>query len=456
MYTDTTRTPIFAGPDTEAPMIKFLPFWTVRPRALVLAAEASLLGAILAGAVLSSIWSHSMAETSVGIVLGLAGGQIVLHLAGISRSIVDPNPVGFFRGILGSLLMGLLLAGVLTVTFPAFSHGYSDGLMAWFSAVGFVAALRPILRSLVRRHRLIQTLMILGPNEMAEKLYLELASCEDAVRHGGSAGDLDLSMNQERVARIVVADPSRTSKRDLAALIDSRMRGLKVEQAVESCETMCRKIWIEGLEPEWWIYSDGFVPTRPCRFLKHAIDIAGAIAMLVTLWPLLVVSAIAIKLTSEGPVFYRQERVGRHGRTFMVLKFRSMYVDAEAKSGPQWAAENDSRITPLGAILRKFRIDELPQLFNVLKGDMSFVGPRPERPYFVEMLKRDIPYYDVRHYVRPGITGWAQVKHPYGASVADSYEKLQYDLYYQKHMSLLLDLTIVFKTLRVVIAGRGR
>jgi exopolysaccharide biosynthesis polyprenyl glycosylphosphotransferase len=437
-------------------MIKFLPFWTVRPRALVLGAEASLTAAILVGAVLTAIRSNSIADTSIGVVLGVMGGQAVLHLAGIGRSIVDPNPIGFLRGILGSMLMGLVLASVLTVAFPAFSNGYSDGLVAWFVAVGFVAVLRPILRSLVRRHRLIQTLMILGPNEMAEKLYLELSSGEDAVRHAGAAGDLDLGMNQERVARIVVADPRRTSKRDLDALIDSRMRGLKVEQAVESCETICQKIWIEGLEPEWWIYSDGFVPTRPCRFLKHTIDIVGAVALLFVVWPLLILSAIAIKLTSEGPVFYRQERVGLHGRTFMVLKFRSMYVDAESKSGPQWAAENDRRITPLGAILRKFRIDELPQLFNVLKGDMSFVGPRPERPYFVEMLKRDIPYYDVRHYVRPGITGWAQVKHPYGASVADSYQKLQYDLYYQKHMSLLLDLTIVFKTLRVVLAGRGR
>jgi exopolysaccharide biosynthesis polyprenyl glycosylphosphotransferase len=456
MYIGTTRTPIFAGPDADAPVIKFLPFWTVRPRALVLGAEAGLLGAIFAGAVLSTIRSNSVADTSVGVVLGVAGGQVVLHLAGVGRSIADPNPMGFFRGIFGSLLMGLLLTAVLTAAFPAFSRGYTGGLLAWFAAVGFVVALRPILRSLIRRHRLIQTLMILGPNEMAEKLYGELASCEAAVQHAETSGDLELDINQDRISRIVVADPSRTSKRDLDALIDSRMRGLKVEQAVESCETMCRKIWIEGLEPEWWIYSDGFVPTRPCRFLKHTLDILGAVFLLITTWPLLVLSAIAIKLTSEGPVFYQQERVGLHGRIFMVLKFRSMHADAEAKTGPQWASENDGRITRIGAILRKFRIDELPQLFNVLKGDMSFVGPRPERPYFVERLKQDIPYYDVRHYVRPGITGWAQVKHSYGASVADSYQKLQYDLYYQKHMSLLLDLTIVFKTMRVVFAGRGR
>jgi len=437
-------------------MIKFLPFWAVRPRALVLAAEAGLTGAILAGTVLTAIRSNGVADTSIGVVLGVAGGQACLHLAGTGRSILNPNPVGFHRGILGSLLVGLVLASALTLSFPAFSHEYSGGLVAWFVAVGFVAALRPILRSLIRRHRFIQTLMILGPNEMAEKLYLELASGEDAVLNSGTADELDLGVSQESVARIVVADPRRTSKRDLTALIDSRMRGLKVEQAVESCESMCGKIWIEGLEPEWWVYSDGFIPTAPCRFLKHAIDMTGAIVLLLTLWPLMLLSAIAVKLTSEGPVFYRQERMGLHGRTFMVLKFRSMRVDAESKSGPQWATQNDQRTTPIGGFLRKFHIDELPQLFNVLKGDMSFVGPRPERPYFVEMLKRDIPYYDVRHYVRPGITGWAQVKHPYGASVEDSYQKLQYDLYYQKHMSLLLDLNIVLKTLRVILAGDGR
>jgi exopolysaccharide biosynthesis polyprenyl glycosylphosphotransferase len=437
-------------------MIKFLPFWTVQPRALVLAAEAALTVAILVGTVLTAIHANRLADTSIGVVLGVAGGQAVLHLAGIGRWILDPNPIRFLRSIFGTLFLGLALAGILSLALPAFSHSYSRGLIAWCAAVGFVAALRPILRSLVRRHRLIKTLMILGPREMAEKIYNELSRGEDVVRHPAASGDLQLGMSQERVSRIVVADPRGTAERDLVALIDSRMRGLKIEQAVKSCENMCGKIWIEGLEPEWWIYSDGFIPTWPSRFLKHSIDIVGAVVWLLLVWPVMLAAAIAIKLTSPGPVFYRQERVGLHGRPFMVLKFRSMRVDAEAKSGPQWATKNDNRVTSIGGMLRKFRIDELPQLFNVLKGDMSFVGPRPERPHFVEMLKRDIPYYDVRHYVRPGITGWAQVKYPYGASVADSYEKLQYDLYYQKHISLLLDLSIVFKTFRVVLTGDGR
>jgi len=165
---------------------------------------------------------------------------------------------------------------------------------------------------------------------------------------------------------------------------------------------------------------------------------------------------LLIKLTSAGPVLYRQERVGQHGRPFMVFKFRSMYVNAESGTGPVWAAKNDGRVTPFGRILRKFRIDELPQLFNVLRGEMAIVGPRPERPCFMDTLKQKIPYYDLRHYVRPGITGWAQVMYPYGASIDDAYEKLQYDLYYSKHMSLLLDLTILIKTFKVVLSGNGR
>ena len=433
-------------------MTRFLSFWVVKPRALVLAAQAALTAGIMGFAALAVNQSAGNVDMSIGVVLGLAGGQAFLHMTGIDRTIVDPNSVSFLRGILGSLLAGLLLAGVLSVAFPSFSHGYSGGLAAWFLSVGFLVALRPILGSLVRKHRLVQTLMILGPNEMAEKLYRELATGESVF----SSEDSQPAIRQERVSRIVVTDPQMATRQDLETLIDSKLRGLKIEQAVESCENMCGKIWIEGLRPEWWIYSGGFIPTRPCRFLKRAIDTVGAAVMTLMAAPLLALTALSIKLTSPGPVLYRQERVGRYGRNFTVLKFRSMYADAEAKTGPMWASRNDSRITPVGRVMRKFRIDELPQLLNVLKGEMSFVGPRPERPFFVESLRQAIPYYDLRHYVRPGITGWAQVKYRYGASVGDAYEKLQYDLYYSKHMSLLLDSTILVKTLKVVFSGDGR
>jgi sugar transferase (PEP-CTERM system associated) len=319
---------------------------------------------------------------------------------------------------------------------------------------GFAAVFRPALRALMRR-RLVHALMILGPPRMAESLYEELSRGDDIVHDDANAA-MELLMSEECVSRIIIADPRMSAEHDLPALIDSRMRGLKIEQAVESCESMRGKLWLEGLQPEWWIYSHGFIPTRAFRALKYVIDIIGAILLVLMLWPLLLITALAIKLTSRGPVFYRQERVGMAGRTFMAIKFRSMRNDAESKSGPQWAAANDNRITRVGHIIRRFRIDELPQFFNVLKGDMSLIGPRPERRHFVEMLAREIPYYNVRHYVRPGITGWAQVMYPYGASVTDAYEKLQYDLYYAKHMSLPLDLLIIFKTLKVVLSGNGR
>jgi lipopolysaccharide/colanic/teichoic acid biosynthesis glycosyltransferase len=172
--------------------------------------------------------------------------------------------------------------------------------------------------------------------------------------------------------------------------------------------------------------------------------------------PLMALIAIAIKLDTPGPIVFSQERVGLRGRRFMVHKFRSMRRDAERHTGPMWAKENDDRVTRIGAFLRKCRFDELPQLWNVLRGEMSFIGPRPERPYFVDLLKAEIPFFDLRHYVKPGITGWAQVMYPYGASVEDSHRKLEYDLYYAKNLSLSLDLLILLKTVGVVIKGEGR
>ena len=189
----------------------------------------------------------------------------------------------------------------------------------------------------------------------------------------------------------------------------------------------------------------------------HKLVFVVSAALLIALTaPLMALIAIAVKLNSRGPVLFRQERVGLDARVFVLNKFRSMRHNAEAETGPTWAKEQDSRITSVGWILRKFRLDELPQAFNVLRGEMSFIGPRPERPCFVEMLRKEIPYYDLRHYVKPGVTGWAQVMYSYGASIEDAYKKMQYDLYYVKHLSLWMDILILFKTARVVLFGHGR
>jgi exopolysaccharide biosynthesis polyprenyl glycosylphosphotransferase len=439
-------------------MIRFLSCWVVPPRSFLLAAEAALTGIIVGFAIWIATRTAGMADVSIGLVIGLAGGQVVLAFTGIERTIVNPDPLRFLRAILGSLLIGVIFTVILFEAVPRFSQGYSGLLLAWLLSVVFAAAVRPLLRWLARRHRLIETTMIYGTDDLAEKLYQELSTGDTVVPSNvSSAGQFQVDSNQEHVSRIVIADPPAAVRGDVAAsLLDSKLRGLRIERAVESCEKMCRKIWLAGLQPEWLLCSNGFAPTRICRGVKWCVDTIGAVFVTLLISPLLIVTALAIKLTSPGPVFYRQERVGRFGRTFTVYKFRSMYADAESRTGPTWAVQNDSRITPLGRILRKLRIDELPQVFNVLKGEMSFVGPRPERPYFVESLKKEIPFYDLRHYVRPGITGWAQVMYRYGASVADSYEKLQYDLYYTKHMSVLLDLTILIKTLKVVISAGGR
>jgi exopolysaccharide biosynthesis polyprenyl glycosylphosphotransferase len=189
--------------------------------------------------------------------------------------------------------------------------------------------------------------------------------------------------------------------------------------------------------------------------VKRVFDLLVSLSLLTVTSPIMLITAILIKLESHGPVFYRQERIGQHGRPFSIFKFRSMRADAEKDGRPQWARKNDDRITLIGRFIRRTRIDELPQVFNVFMGEMSFVGPRPERPYFVADLNRKIPYYGVRHIVKPGITGWAQVRYPYGASVEDSLEKLQYDLYYVKNHSLFLDLMILTQTVQVVLWGQG-
>jgi sugar transferase (PEP-CTERM system associated) len=220
-------------------------------------------------------------------------------------------------------------------------------------------------------------------------------------------------------------------------------------------ERLTGKILVDDLKPSWLIFSDGFVISRWTRFVKRLIDVVLATIGVVASAPLAVVTAIAVKLDSEGPVLYGQERVGEGGRPFTVWKFRSMRQDAERGGRPIWATDQDDRITRVGRFIRKTRLDELPQFWNVLRGDMSFVGPRPERPFFVEQLAKEIPFYQQRHAVKPGLTGWAQVKYQYGSSVEDAMEKLRYDLYYIKHLSVSLDVSIVFDTVKVILFGKG-
>jgi exopolysaccharide biosynthesis polyprenyl glycosylphosphotransferase len=268
---------------------------------------------------------------------------------------------------------------------------------------------------------------------------------------------LDDIVRREGIGRVVIAEKDPQARAWLSsALVDLRLRGLQVVDAADFYEELFGKIWVEALSSEWFLHTKGFHHSRASVALKRLVDIVGALVLLLLTAPVMAAVAIAIKLDSPGPVLFRQFRVGLFGKPFVIYKFRSMRQNAESQSGPRWAVENDNRLTRIGGFLRKFRFDELPQVFNVLKGDMSLVGPRPERPCFLDKLTEAVPFYDLRHYVKPGITGWAQVKYRYGASVYDTCRKLEYDIFYAKHRSFISDLTIMFQTIGVVAFGKGQ
>lgn len=252
------------------------------------------------------------------------------------------------------------------------------------------------------------------------------------------------------ISEIIVALDDRRGVLDVRDLLECRLKGIRVTEAATFFEREAGKVDLNHIYPSWLIYSDGFQRSWLTDPLKRLFDIAVSAAVLIGTAPIWVLTALAIKLDSPGPVFYRQVRVGFRGRPFSVLKFRSMRTDAE-KAGPQFARAGDARVTRVGALIRKTRIDELPQTVNVLRGDMSFVGPRPERPNFVKEFEKLVPYYNDRHNVKPGITGWAQINYPYGDTLDDAREKLTYDLYYIKNYTLFLDMVIILKTLNIVV-----
>ncbi|HTV44132.1 MAG TPA: TIGR03013 family XrtA/PEP-CTERM system glycosyltransferase [Stellaceae bacterium] len=267
----------------------------------------------------------------------------------------------------------------------------------------------------------------------------------------GALADLGCRLG---ASEIVVATDERRGL-PVHQLLHCKLTGIRITDFLDFWERETRTVDLEALRPAWLFYSDGFRCGVTDAFLKRCFDITVSLALLIFSLPLLVATACLIKLESPGPVLYRQERIGLHGRVFTIFKFRSMHTDAEGDGRPRWAAKGDPRVTNVGAVIRKLRIDELAQILNVLRGDMSFVGPRPERPYFVDRLSRIIPYYAERHWVRPGITGWAQINYPYGASTEDARRKLAFDLYYVKNRSIFLDFLILLQTARVIFWNHG-
>ncbi len=328
----------------------------------------------------------------------------------------------------------------------------------------------------LRRRLFAERIMIVGHGTLCEEIIHEINSRPDSgyqiaglvSTNANSPSNLPpdipaFSMgasvcqlaNDFDAKRIIVAMDERRGKLPTEDLLRCKMGGIQVQEGETLYEELTGRLFVENLNPSWLIFSDGFRKPRITRFVKRFTgSVIAGVLLLLTL-PLVAIIAVAIKLDSKGPIFFKQERCGMDSRPFSLVKFRSMIHEAEALSGPVWATDDDWRVTRVGKILRKYRLDELPQIWNVLKGEMSFVGPRPERPAFVEKLSETIPYYSERHTVKPGITGWAQVCYQYGSSVEEALEKLKYDLFYVKNMSLAMDLMILFKTVKIVLLRSG-
>jgi sugar transferase (PEP-CTERM system associated) len=374
-----------------------------------------------------------------------------------------------------SLGVATLLLGVLYFLFPSLLLGRGVFLIGMVLVAALITSSRNLLDKAWQFTAPLQRVVILGTGQTAVEIARELSRREDlSLKLEGFVGgmsepqeeifghrvlgptcDMEGIAKRHGISRIIVALEDQRGALPTRELVTLRVQGIRVEDASTALAALTGRVSLRTVKPSWFVFSEGFHRSPGSALLKRILDLVGGFVGLVVSMPIMILLAIAIKLDSKGPVIYRQTRVGRMGRNFEVLKFRSMRTDAESENGAQWATENDPRITTLGRFLRRYRLDEFPQFVNVIRGEMSFVGPRPERPVFVEELKKRIPYYDERHSVRPGLTGWAQTQYCYGASVEDAFIKLEYDLFYLKNLSITFDLAIVFQTIRIVLGGRG-
>jgi sugar transferase (PEP-CTERM system associated) len=369
-----------------------------------------------------------------------------------------------------------ILLAALYFLLPGLVIGNGIFVSSLFVFLIAILAWRVVFNQLFGRLRLEERVLVVGTGETARKVARQILDQhdfayrvigfidDDASRIGerivnpgiiGTPADIDRLVAAHRIDRIVVGLSDRRGHLPIEQLLRAKISGVRVEDATTTYERVTGKILIDDLRPSWLIFSDGFRVSRVTRLMKRAIDLSLSLLMAAGTVPLMLLTAALVWLEDGRPILYRQERVGENGRTFVLSKFRSMRRDAEKGGRPVWATDGDERVTRVGRFIRMTRLDELPQLWNVLRGDMSFVGPRPERPFFVDELSRQIPFYQQRHAVKPGLTGWAQVKYRYGSSLEDAMEKLRYDLYYIKHLSVFFDLTIVFDTVKVVLFRKG-
>lgn len=407
---------------------------------------------------------------------------LVLQLSLHYRDLYDLRILKDRRDLAIRLIQALGAASVVLALLyywvPSLVIGRGVFVIASVLIVGLVAGWRVSFEWLSVRAKPAERLLIVGTSAAAIALSRELFERRgelgveivgfvdpDPARVGapllnpgvtGAIADIPRIVRERQVDRVVVSLAEARGKLPMDQLLHMKLNdGVRFDHLASLYEQYTGKIAIENLRPSWLIFSEGFRKSAVFSAAKRTIDIFIAAVGLIVAAPLIVAVALAIRMSSPGPVFYHQRRVGREGRVFTIHKFRSMRRDAEATSGAVWARHGDPRVTPVGRLLRRTRLDEIPQLINVLRGDMSVVGPRPERPEFVSTLTHQIPYYGQRHVVRPGVTGWAQIRYDYGSDVEGAMQKLQYDLFYIKHMSVAFDLFIILETIKTVLVRRG-
>ena len=382
--------------------------------------------------------------------------------------------------LLQALGAAAILLAVIYIIFPDTIIAQGIFMVSICFVILFIASWRLCYMRVLGHGMFNQKIILLGSGDLAQKIINEINDKKDCgysvsvnIREYSDNTDftdeknISATINKQdydglyemvndlNISKIIVAMTDRRGAFPSEELLKCRVNGIDVLEGTSFYEMLAGKLIVEQINPAWLIFSEGFHKSPLRRFLKRITDMLLSTVMLILLSPMIIVTAILIKIDSPGPVFFSQERVGKNRKTYMVHKFRSMVADAEKQSGPVWAQDCDDRITRVGRIIRKWRVDEIPQFWNVLKGSMSFVGPRPEREFFVEKLENIIPYYGERFTVKPGVTGWAQVSYGYGASVEDAIEKLNYDLFYIKNMSTFMDLMIVLRTIKIVLFGKG-
>jgi sugar transferase (PEP-CTERM system associated) len=404
--------------------------------------------------------------------------QICLYYGDLYDMSTSKSAVDLCIRLMQALGVAAILLAIIYFIFPRTMLNVGNYIVSALILLFLLSSWRIGYALVLNRGLFDKKIILIGSDELAQKINNEIVQKKDCgyqvacivleKYHQGTIADAKTPVIRKKgyqglcalarklyIDTIVVAIKEKRGELPTKELLQCRIDGIEVIDGISFYETLSGKLLVEHISPSWLIFSDGFQKSKIKKNLKRLTDIILSALLLITFAPILCVVMLLIKIDSKGPVFYSQERIGERHRIYMIYKFRSMFTDAEEKTGPVFTTKDDDRITRFGRFLRKWRIDEIPQLWNVLRGEMSFVGPRPEREFFVKQLEQEIPYYRERFSVKPGITGWAQVCYRYGYTLEDAVEKLNYDLFYIKNMSILMDLMIILRTIKIVLFGIG-